>query len=231
MARKQSKTRKSSSRDPDQAGGDLTAANTIALPSEKIRWALSVWLIVHLGLVAISFAGVVQLSGLQSAILDTAAPYLESTHFAAGGRPYYLAHGDPDEQPHRLQVSTSSSAVNDESLWSTVEPFGAPGMAGNDRYARWFATAATLAEAEQPSLVAQLLLPIVESDDSIAAIRIVRLPTQLTTAVDDSQPPPYVARVARKNGRVSLVQLQASRLTTMSNQSVGSDEALESDDE
>ena len=91
-----------------------------------------------------------------------------------------------------------------------------PGFAESDRYARWLATAATLAENDQPGLVAELLLPVVQADTSIRAVRIKRLTTDLNTTLDESLPPPYVARIVRSAGNVSLVQLQPARLSAVS---------------
>jgi hypothetical protein len=72
----------------------------------------------------------------------------------------------------------------------------------------------TLAETDQVGLTATLLLPLVESDPTIDAIRVVRLPTELTTAAQDAQRPVYAARVVRESDGVELVALEPRRLTT-----------------
>ena len=73
--------------------------------------------------------------------------------------------------------------------------------------------------------MAELIAPIVRQDESIRAIRITRLITDLNSTVDESLPPPYVARVIRDGDRVRLVQLQESRLTA------GADRSGNADDE
>ena len=90
-----------------------------------------------------------------------------------------------------------------------------PGLAESDRYARWLSTAATLAENDQPSLVAELLLPVVRGDESIRAIRIARQLNDLDATIEDSLPAPYMARVVRRGDSVALVQLQPERLSAM----------------
>ncbi|MEM6473146.1 MAG: hypothetical protein AAF802_26530, partial [Planctomycetota bacterium] len=60
-----------------------------------------------------------------------------------------------------------------------------------------------------------MLVPMVQNLDNIDAVRIVRLPTQLTTAADDSAPPAYVARaVMDETQQVRLIAIESPRLTT-----------------
>jgi hypothetical protein len=172
--------------------------------------------------ITISFTSVVEPSGIHSRLSALVHPYLRPAHFAADDRPVYLAHGNPSEQPHRLQTTTAS-ITDIESLgddqWRTFEPAGEaassayPGLAVSDRRARWLTTAAMLADNEQPSLVAELLLPIVRQNPKLTAIRIVRLPTDLSD-INTEEESPYVARVVRSGDLVSLVQLQPVRLNS-----------------
>ena len=83
----------------------------------------------------------------------------------------------------------------------------------SDRVARWLSTAATLAENEQPGMVAELLMPIAQLHPNVKAIRIVRLPTDLNDINAETESP-YVARVIRRDDRVSLVQLKPARLSS-----------------
>ncbi len=188
-------------------------------PSDAVRTLLSIWLPLHLMALFVSFSAVVEPSSIHARLHSLMRPYLQLTHFDADDRPLYLAHGDSSEQPHRLQVTTAAisdiDSAEGESQWRTIAAPSPAGFAASDRYGRWLATAATLAESEQPSLVAELLLPIVQADESIQAVRIVRLPTDLNTTLDDSLPPPFTARVIREAGQVSLVQLQEARLSAV----------------
>jgi hypothetical protein len=172
--------------------------------------------------ILISFTSVVEPSGIHSRLSSLVHPYLRPAHFSADDRPVYLAHGDPSEQPHRLQTTTASITdieSFDTDQWRTVEPAGRaalssyPGLAVSDRSARWLTTAAMLADNEQPSLVAELLLPIARQNPNVTAIRIVRLPTDLSD-INASAESPYVARVVRSGDLISLVQLQPARLSS-----------------
>ncbi len=201
-----------------------------SVPGPRLKRLLSVWLLFHLLVVGLSLTATVDPSETQSRVLESVQFYITPTHFSADGLPVYLAWGGASEQPHRLQTSNLKPSAApglfslpiDDSRWTTVPPTGPTGGLQNDRYTRWLSTVATLAENEQPSLAAELLLPAVSVDSSIQAIRIVRLPTELTTIADDQAPPPYSAAVARKNNRVSLVQISEPRLST--NKRVNHDE-------
>lgn len=188
-------------------------------PSPAVRACLSGWLLFHLLAITVSFTSVVEPSAIHAQLSKLVHPYLRPTHFAADDRPVYLAHGDASEQPHRLQVTTASPADFDsiDSIdtvsWRTVGPNRNAGLAVSDRVARWLSTAAMLAENDQPSLVAELLLPIIEDDMAVTAIRIVRLPTDLSD-IDAEAESPYVARVIRSGDLVSLVQLNPARLSS-----------------
>ena len=187
-------------------------------PGRKVLWVISAALAVHLFTLFLSYSAIIEPSSTHSKWLDAAAPYIRSTHFAADGRPFYLAHGTPDEQPHRLEFASRGDQpvlrIDPQTRWTTVEPSGSPGLASWDRYGRWMALVATLAQSDQPSLAAALLMPLVSEDETIDAIRIVRLPTQLTTAAEDAAPPVYLARVVRANEEIRLVSIGPKRLST-----------------
>jgi hypothetical protein len=192
-------------------------------PSPVVRWALTFWVVFHLTALVVSYTGVVEPSSLHARLMTVIHPYIRPTHFAADDRPVYLTHGGSDEQPHRIQVTTRPVAdINSagESQWVTVGPgegggfASTPGFAVSDRVARWLATAAMLSENDQPSMVADLLLPIAESDPKIQAIRIVRYPTDLSDVTAEVEAP-YVARVIREGGAIALVQLKERRLSSV----------------
>lgn len=190
-------------------------------PSSKTMAVLSALAVLHLVTLAISYLALIEPSSTHARLLSAATPYLRATHFSADGRPFYLAHGTPDEQPHRLQFTrlNDDEAIDANTTWTNVEPAGIAGMAPSDRYHRWMTLVATLSESDRPSLAAALLLPLIESDDAIDAVRIVRLPTELTTVEQDAAPPAYLARVVRNPSGMSLVAVKPKRLTTYARRS------------
>ena len=205
---------KSPAADAPAADESTRESNLDPLPPAWVRNLLTIVALVHLFAVAISFSGVVEPSETHSLLLRLLDPYLRATHFGADDRPVYLAHGGPLEQPHRLQISRRG----DIAKWHTIEPEGFPGLARSDRYARWISTIVSLAENDQPGLVAVLLSPeirrINQSDPEhpTEQVRIIRLPTELTTVVDDAAPPPYVARVLSRKDRVDFIRINEDRL-------------------
>jgi hypothetical protein len=191
-------------------------------PSDAVRTSLSVWTVFHLFALFVSFVSVVEPSSLQRQFLSLVHPYLTLGHFGADDRPVYLAHGNESEQPHRLQISfdeVTQSDQADQCEWTTIgagdyeSSSATPGGAVSDRVARWISVAATLAQSEQPGVVAELLLPIARHFPNAKAIRIVRFPTDLSdvTATEDS---PYVAAIVRSQNVVSLIQLTPERLSS-----------------
>jgi hypothetical protein len=221
----QRKTKQPPSSGAQEVSADKESASTDAPSNSPGTWlkvALSLWLVFHLGALTVSYTSVVEPSELQGRWQQALQFYLYPTHFLADDRPIYLAHGDVSEQPHRLQITTVKPSADpslfrlpiDDPQWQTVEPPGIAGLAGNDRYSRWLSTAAILATNDQPSLVAELMLSVALKDPSITAVRIVRLPTQLTTTAADALPPPYAAYVAKQNDTVALVQVNEPRLST-----------------
>ena len=195
----------------ERAEGDESAAQAACRPPSGKRTLLSVFVVFHLAAVGLSLFAVIETSRVHTSLLQFVEPYLQITHFGVDSRPIYLTHAAASEQPFRLQVT--GEEVLDQAVWTTIHPAAVPGLASNDRYRRWLATAVMLSESVRPSLVAELLLPVAAADDSIAAIRILRLPTDLTTVLEDAEPPPYTARVVRDGDRVSLVHLPEQRLT------------------
>jgi hypothetical protein len=185
-------------------------------PAARVRVALSLWLVFHLAALAISFTSVVEPSTLHARLAQLVHPYLRPLHFAADDRPVYLAQGDAGERPHRLQVTrdvVTDIAAVDRYRWQTVGPDASPGLAVSDRLSRWLTTAAMLAENEQPSLVAEMLLPFVQGDPTIHSVRIVRLLTELSD-VNEQASSPYVARVIRDGDLITLVKLNPPRLSS-----------------
>ncbi|WP_372898622.1 hypothetical protein [Stieleria sp.] len=204
----------------DGSAPNAAAVDSQALPSSTWTGLISAAILVHLFALFVSYTAIIEPSTTHSSLLDLLSPYLRSTHFAADGRRFYLAHATPDEQPHRLQFASAADGdtlvIDRQTEWTTIEPSGIAGLAESDRYGRWMGLVATLAQSDRPSLAAALLMPLVAADPSIEAVRIVRLPTQLTTAADDAAPPVYLARVVRDANEVRLVSIGAKRLSTYS---------------
>ncbi|MGB7345803.1 MAG: hypothetical protein WBD20_16425 [Pirellulaceae bacterium] len=189
-----------------------------------VKRLISVLLVFHLLAFGMSMAAGVATSETQLRLNGLLRPYTMPTHFRTQGEPVYLATGDLNESPHRLQVLRVSAdddktsvlnQIETNSQWETIAPKGIAGLASNDRYVRWISTLVTLVENESPSLVAELLLPFVRADDSISAVRIIRLPTNLSLITDIDPTTQYVAAVSRVNNAVSLVQINEPRLRTM----------------
>ena len=231
MSRRRTKTKQSvRDREPmdrsdrpaevERAGTGLDGSPA-AGPSTAVKTWLSIWVPFHLIAIGVSFTAVVEPSIVHQRLSDLFHPYLRPTHFSADDRPVYLTHGDSDDQPHRIQVTKQPVSGLDGSEdvdWRAVGPgetggfASTPGLAVSDRVSRWLATAAMLAENDQPSMVADLLLPVVTSEPGITAVRIVRYPTDLND-INTGITVPYLARVLRSGDSVSLVQLQESRLS------------------
>jgi hypothetical protein len=188
---------------------------SVDTPSPAKRLVLSIWLCFHLFAILISFTYVVEPSTIHARLSGWAYPYLRSTHFSADDRPVYLAHGDPSERPHRVQITNdlvSDIELVDTYRWRTVGPDVTPGLAASDRVARWLSTAAMVAGNDDPGLVAELMLPIIEQNSDATALRILRLTTDLGD-IGEADESIYVARVIRRGNEVSLVRLEAARLS------------------
>lgn len=212
----------------ERSGGDAAptspsqptapTSDSAARPSLRIRTVLTVWLCMHLPAILISFTGGVEPSTIHAQLSNLTHIYLRPAHFSADDRPVYLAHGNPSEQPHRVQVTTE--LVSDIDLvethrWQTAGPDGAAGLAVSDRVWRWLSTAVMVGENDQPGLVAELLMPIVQQNPDVTAVRIVRLPFPADlTGINEETESPYVARVVRRDNGVSLVRLESARLSS-----------------
>jgi len=238
MSRRRTKT-KQNVRDPEpsdqsdrpaevERAGTGLGGSASTEPSTNVKTWLSIWVPFHLVAIGVSFTAVVEPSSIHQRLSDLFHPYLRPMHFSADDRPVYLTHGDSDDQPHRIEVTKQPVSGLDQSElvdWRAVGPGEAqrfasmPGLAVSDRVARWLATAAMLAENDQPSMVADLLLPVVVKDPEITAVRIVRYPTDLND-INTEITVPYLARVLRSGDSVWLVQLKESRLSAQPRLSV-----------
>lgn len=213
---------------PDNQPPNNQAGAADAGPSTTVKTWLSIWVTVHVVAITVSFTAVVQPSSLHRRLSEVLQPYLRPTHFSADDRPVYLTYGEADDQPHRIEVTAdrvTGVATSGDLKWQVIGPAqggglsSTAGFAVSDRVAKWLSTAAMLADNDQPSLVADLLLPVVANQPSVQGVRIVRYPTDLND-INTGVTVPYLARVVRDQGRVSLVQLRESRLSAQPRLSV-----------
>ena len=199
-------------------------------PPQFVVAGLSVLVVAHLLGLVLSYSAIVEPSATHTRLLEALSPYLRPTHFAADGRPLYMTHGTADERPHRLQfaiLGDSHQSIDSVADWTTIEPKGMAGLAYSDRYARWVSLVATLAESDQPSMAANLLLPLVSSDQSIDLVRIIRMQTELTTEFEPDVT--YIARIVRNGDRTQLIAVESQRLTTSNRTAKGSNRATTGD--
>ena len=173
------------------------------------RCLISAGILLHLIAIVASWLGANQWCGPYLSFAEPLRPYCQATHFRIDGEPIHLTGGSDLESAFRVQVKRHGSQQRDS--WKTIQPTGIAGLGGNDRYQRWVTTLLTLVEADQPSLVAELLLPVAARDERIVAIRIIR--------VDGSENevlPVYVAEVTRgsRSSSLALVQVPDPRLRT-----------------
>lgn len=183
-----------------------------AVPSRLNRRVLTAFLVFHAVAIVSSMTAVVGSSESQARLNDLLRPYTMPTHFRTQGERVFLAGGEAIENPHQLQVLRDEPESSD---WATIGAGGVRGLAVDDRTVRWIETLTTLVESESPSLVAELLLPLIRRDQTITAIRIVRLPTVLSLVPDTEPDEIYVAAVSRSSDAVSLIQIDEPRLRTM----------------
>ncbi len=205
-----------------QPSGHEESRIVVKAPGPRGRQIISVAIVLHLIATGASLMATVEPSAMHAGLVDQLSPYLQLTHFGGDEQRFYFAHGGKNEQAHRIEWS--ESATPSESEWLPWAADVAPGLAESDRLARFLVRAAELADDDQSSLVATMLLPIAQRQPTMRSLRIVRLPTQLTTIIDDAAPPPYVARVVREPATVhdsnelaiKFVRLQSPRLVTTS---------------
>jgi hypothetical protein len=204
------------------------------LPSARIRFFISALVVVHFVAISLSMTAVVASSDTQARLNGWFQPYTMPTHFRTQGERLFLTAGEESESPLRIQVQRQSSArltsvsrvaerTSLDATWETIQPPGMKGLGANDRQSRWLASVMTLVNSESPSLVAELLLPMLRDDESITAIRIVRLSSDLSLdyetfgELDDGtqlSAVPYTAVVVRRGESTSLVRVNEARLST-----------------
>ncbi|MEM9644171.1 MAG: hypothetical protein AAF989_04175, partial [Planctomycetota bacterium] len=138
------------------------------------------------------------------------------------------AAGDLEEAEIRMQWAPVSRP--EESDWVDY-PWNAQdwplrgGMGTSDRRQTFLRSAVVLSEAEQFGLVAAWMEPALETLPDAKIIRLIRVPSLLSSVTDDSAPPPYTARVLRSGfdgdpksgGRARLVHVEEPRLVAIAN--------------
>ena len=211
---------------PDESESQSASAETpdaVVVRSVSATWAgmISAAVALHFVTLFLSYAATVDMSDMQARYLNAAIPYSRMTHFDADQRRLFLGHNNSQDQPHRLQVARlrEGQALSDFKLepgveWETVAPLGPAGLAGNDRYSRWMRWVSLLSDSERSGLAATLIGPFIRFDPTVAAVRIVRLPTELTTVEQDARPVAYLARVTRREDQLHLVAVRPRAQTT-----------------
>ena len=223
-----SKPRLESASDSEATGSDDQDSAAVATAETGVRRVSATWagvisaaLVLHFLTLFLSYAATVEMSDTQARYLNAAIPYSRITHFDADQRRLFLGHNNSQDQPHRLQVARLEEGQELAEFklgpgvdWETVAPLGPAGLAGNDRYSRWMRWVSLLSDSERSGLAATLIGPFVRFDPTVAAVRIVRLPTELTTIEQDAKPVAYLARVTRRDGELHLVAVRPSAQTT-----------------
>lgn len=140
------------------SGTDIGSGSVyLAIPSPRLRSVISIWLVLHLALFAISLTAVVAASLLQIRLLDFAAPYMNPLQLRVDPRPIYLTHGEGDSEPHRVEWLAADSR--------TWQPAVVRGGRGSERRRRYFLYAraiAMAAEREDTATASMLAMPLVE---------------------------------------------------------------------
>lgn len=214
----------------------MSSECSLGLPSARTRWLISIGGILHFIAISLSMTAVVASSDTQAKLNGWLQPYTMPTHFRTQGERLFLTAGEESESPLRIQVQRKSSKpytpnpLDDETIWETIQPPGVPGLGANDRYTRWLASVMTLVNSESPSLVAELLLPMLRGDESMTAVRIVRLSSDLSLDYDLGDEAkynnvPYTAVVVRDGENTSLVRVNEARLSTFRKNAQGNESA------
>lgn len=130
-----------------------------SLPSDSLRSAISIWLVVHLAFTALSLSAVAGASMLQLRLLSFAAVYQAPLHLAVEGRPIYLTHGEPEDQTHRVQWLREGSES-----WEFDTVRGYRGSERLRRYSRLAKVIAGAADSDQTAIASLLALPLVHQE-------------------------------------------------------------------
>ena len=192
---------------------EVNPANPVSEPSRWMQLAVSAWVLFHFSSLLVTLLGSAvqgELSEGELGLANIARPYCDTAHFRVDSGPLTLS-GEEPLRFVRLQVLESGFGES----WKTIEPKGLPRLGEHDRYARLMRLVVMLAESEQPSLIAELLLPIVSRNSQVTSVRVVNL-KELDAAI-------YNARVSRRDGSALLIQVPARRLGTMPAKKVGRD--------
>ena len=186
----------------DELGVDISSTDKSSVPpiSSHVSIVLSLFVVLHLMALFVSYTSVVEPSGLHNSLRAIAHPYLRTLSFAVDDRPVYLAHGDADEYPLRIEISAQP-----------ISRMGGLPDSASDRMSRWLATASLLSQSGQSGLVAELVVSIAQRNPKAKSIRIVRYPTDLSD-VNAERESVYVARIIHDGQQIRLVQIQEGRL-------------------
>ncbi|MEM1227612.1 MAG: hypothetical protein AAGJ40_18080 [Planctomycetota bacterium] len=191
---------------------DDSGAEGRPLAVTGIHRIVTLAVLVHLVVVGMSIVSTVGQSQTTATWMMLAGPYLQATHFGLDETPIYITHGKRVDQPRTLSIERS-----DETRRRSLLPARWAGMGSDDRQQRMLRAVESLVDADQPSLAAHLIAPLippVARDGDIIVMR--REPTLLSSAEDDTSPPPYRAHLVSKDEDWSIVQWPETRLTAAS---------------
>lgn len=207
----------------DSAQGSRSNANPcVSTPPLWAARLVSTWTFFHFALIAISYASIVAPSVMQQRIINAFGPYLAIAHWDADDALLSFSDASPSEKTHVLSTSSAVSPETEED-WNNLAPEltdtrSRGGVKGGDRQRRWqrfLSTVAELGEREQGGLVAWLIQPVAQLQPTATHLRITRESDLMTTVVDDSAPPPYLAAIVRESNQPPrLIQAAPKRLAS-----------------
>lgn len=206
------------------------------LPSATTRSLLSLWIVVHFGILAVSLSTLFGMSPLQDRLIQLSSPYLSPTHLRLDSRPLIHSDGQPSDWRHEVQWREGSAVQ-----WQTITV--PANWLGNDvRLSRFAGSIAAAAAVENTPTASMLAMPLAQQvmasasgTSSDVEIRIIaRVPATLqqemvTThggVIDDSVSPPVIERwraaiiveselAAGSQPRLALVMVKEDRLNAL----------------
>lgn len=156
---------------------------------------MNLWLVVHLGLLAMSLAGLLVASPVQGRLVRFALPYLSPLHMRVDNRPLDFLNFTESDWEHRLEwgpVPAEERAAEPD--WRAAEPDWRPfataswGRFAEERLSRLARAVSEAAEVDDTATAALLIKPWIDrlvSDPAVAAavgqhfqVRVVVVPRQ-----------------------------------------------------
>ncbi|XZE52748.1 hypothetical protein SH139x_004453 [Planctomycetaceae bacterium SH139] len=157
-------------------------------PSSALRAGMNLWLVVHLGLLAMSLAGLLVASPVQGRLVRFALPYLSPLHMRVDNRPLDFLNFTESDWEHRLEWGpVPADEVGGEPVWRLFET-AKWGRFAEERLSRLARAVSEAAEVDDTATAALLIKPWIDrlvSDPAVAAavgqhfqVRVVVMPRQ-----------------------------------------------------